>query len=254
MRRFAHEAAEVVSNTDSRLLRSLRGLLQPGHLTAEYFAGRRRPYLRPLQIFLICNLLFFILQPVLNLNVFTTTFYNQLRSMPYSGLAREMVAARVTEGTEEYDRFGERFDALTQDHARTMVIVMTPMFAAVLALMYARRRLHFARHLVFSIHFFSYVLLVVVAVFSVLVLTFLGGIAIGVPERTVQQLSNSDALFGVLALTACVWWLAKGVRVAYGNSWPVAILMGFVLSVGLFTVLHAYRFVLFMTVMALIGS
>jgi hypothetical protein len=35
----------------------------PGLLTREYVCGRRRRYLRPLQVFLMCNALFFFVQP-----------------------------------------------------------------------------------------------------------------------------------------------------------------------------------------------
>jgi len=44
---------EQVFDLDSKLLRTLRGLLLPGQLTRYYFAGRRKSFLHPARLFLI---------------------------------------------------------------------------------------------------------------------------------------------------------------------------------------------------------
>src|SRR5690606_21479332 len=51
---FLKDALYELANADSRVWRSLRSLLlQPGRLSEEYLAGRRRPWLGPVQLFLI---------------------------------------------------------------------------------------------------------------------------------------------------------------------------------------------------------
>jgi hypothetical protein len=53
---------EVLSDwlsLDSRLLRSLRALLRPGHLSELYLAGKRTPYLRPFRLYLLASLALF---------------------------------------------------------------------------------------------------------------------------------------------------------------------------------------------------
>jgi hypothetical protein len=57
---FLREAAGRYIPLDSRLWRSLQALLfRPGHLTREYFAGRRRRYVRPARLFVALSILFF---------------------------------------------------------------------------------------------------------------------------------------------------------------------------------------------------
>ena len=59
-RSFMREAAGRYVALDGRLWRSLFGLVaRPGFLTREYFAGRRRRYIRPARLFLVLYLLLF---------------------------------------------------------------------------------------------------------------------------------------------------------------------------------------------------
>ena len=58
--RFLREAAGRYVALDSRLWRSLGALLfRPGFLTREYFAGRRRRYVRPARLFVALSIVFF---------------------------------------------------------------------------------------------------------------------------------------------------------------------------------------------------
>ena len=59
-RSFMREAAGRYVALDGRLWRTLFGLVaRPGFLTLEYFAGRRRRYIRPARLFLVLYLLLF---------------------------------------------------------------------------------------------------------------------------------------------------------------------------------------------------
>src|SRR4029079_14678419 len=69
LRHFLGEALNVVANLESPIPRSFFALLfRPGLLTSEYLAGRRRRYVKPLQVFLFCNVLFFFAQPLTGFN------------------------------------------------------------------------------------------------------------------------------------------------------------------------------------------
>jgi uncharacterized protein DUF3667 len=58
---FATEAFESVTHADSRLWRTLGYLLvKPGHLSREFFSGRRARYLPPFRLYLVISLLFFV--------------------------------------------------------------------------------------------------------------------------------------------------------------------------------------------------
>ena len=59
-----------LTSLESRSWRSLMTLLsRPGELSRTYLAGARLRYLKPISVFLIANLLFFISPPVTDLNL-----------------------------------------------------------------------------------------------------------------------------------------------------------------------------------------
>jgi hypothetical protein len=64
---FVGEAASHVFSLDNRLWRTLRAMFRAGLLTQEYIAGRRRPYLSPVQLFLLLSVAFFLIGPDLGL-------------------------------------------------------------------------------------------------------------------------------------------------------------------------------------------
>src|SRR5688572_15720328 len=59
---FIHETFEVFTNVERSFLRTVWTLLRrPGELTAAYMRGERVRYLRPFQLFLLLNLIFFFI-------------------------------------------------------------------------------------------------------------------------------------------------------------------------------------------------
>jgi predicted amidophosphoribosyltransferase len=56
-RRYVRQLADEVSTFRERFktLRTLRKLLIPGFLSAEFLAGRRQPYLTPFKVYVVCR-------------------------------------------------------------------------------------------------------------------------------------------------------------------------------------------------------
>jgi hypothetical protein len=116
---------EEISSVDGRLPRTLRLLLlQPGVLTAQYLAGRRASFTPPLRLYLGASFVFFF--------IFMLT-----RSIDraYYGLAAHG-------GTSGYENAMAR-----------LLILMLPLLALFLKLIYLGSRRPLLHHLVFSLHF-----------------------------------------------------------------------------------------------------
>lgn len=247
LRHFMAESVEAVLNTDGRLLRTLRTLLtRPGVLTADYFAGRRTPFLRPLQLFLLCNVFFFVAQGLSENRVLNTPLYVHAHHVRHRELAHRWAYGaphRADEVlTETQRRFQERFDQAADAQSRTLVIVMVPLFALVLAAAFRRRRRYFAEHLVFATHFYAFMLLASPAVAFAVVELF----------RLLMALGVDRAWFNdeLLSLPIVLMWgayLAVAVRTAYGFPKAGAWWRGALLGVAVLPVLFLYRFILFFT-------
>src|SRR5204863_10127210 len=100
------------TNIDSRVLRSFRCLASsPGLLTVAFLTGRRKPYIGPVSLFLVTNVLFFAVESLTGSAVFSTPLEMHLHSQPWSPVAQALVAHRLTALQTTAAQFAPRFDA-----------------------------------------------------------------------------------------------------------------------------------------------
>jgi hypothetical protein len=249
LRRFLRESFASVTDLDSTLLRSLAAAIaRPGELTADYFSGRRRRYLTPLRVFLICNVVFFFVQSVTHSSILSSPLHVYTHYDPFQHLARPIVERRLAARGLTADAYGGVFDPESVRQAKTLVIVMCPMLASLLALTYARSRRYFLEHLVFTLHFYSFFLLAIPAFTGITSLLVLGWMRLG---GAAPWWINSDSVVGVLMLTLCAVYLRVAMQRYYGGHRLAVIARTLVLGAGLLAALQAYRFLLFFSVLAM---
>ena len=241
LREFAHEAFETVTSVERSFLRTFRALLRkPGELTAAYMRGERIRYLKPLQLFLLVNVMFFFAAGP-GINVFSTSLHNHLRGSPYRAQAQRVVAERLPRSGLTEDQYAVTFNRHTRVLARTMVIAMVPAFALGLALLTIRRRRPAVHHLVFSLHFLAITMLLTATVSWLLWSGLPIWRAIGWP-RTDPQL---DQTAGLLMAMGCSAYLLSAFRRAYGLGRGGAALLAIVGFALLVAILVGYRMLLF---------
>src|SRR6478609_9968700 len=111
------EAAEAFFHIDSKIFLTLKTLVRkPGRLTADFFLGRRKPYMSPLQTSFVCNLLFFVLQPLTGLEILAPPL-RVFESSDFIGTtATRMVDRRLAKehlsrrNPAQFGEFTERFE------------------------------------------------------------------------------------------------------------------------------------------------
>jgi hypothetical protein len=242
-RRFLSETLNIATSLESNIFRSFALLIsKPGFLTVEYFAGRRKRYLKPLQLFIFCNVIFFFFQAFTGFNSLRTPLQVHLHQMPYSSLARRKVAKAIVQSGTTFSDYEARFNSTLETQAKTLVFLMIPMFALGLEIIYLRKGEFFVKHLVFSTHFFAFYLLML----SILYLV------IKVVGRVLAHLEGWGDHFGDLFMTAimlscCLVYLVIGCRRAYEQSWALSVLKGLALIGVLAVVVQSFRLVLFFT-------
>src|SRR5579859_106411 len=90
------EAVETFFHIDSKVFLTLKTLmLEPGKLTEEFFLGRRKPYMSPLQTFFVCNLLFFVLQPLTGLEILAPGLHTFENNSTIKTMAIRLVDRRL---------------------------------------------------------------------------------------------------------------------------------------------------------------
>ena len=122
-------------------------------------AGRRKPYLSPAAVFIVMNLLFFITQPLVNINTFNATLQAQSNWYPYSPWVSELVDKKLTETGMSRETYEAGFDAASENYGRSLIFLQVPLLAIGLALLHIAKRRYFVEHLVYATHFYAFMLL-----------------------------------------------------------------------------------------------
>jgi hypothetical protein len=252
IRHFLREGWSELTSVDGKLWQSLWQLTRrPGMLTNAYLEGRRRAYLRPIRLFLICNIIYFFIQPYTGYTGYNTPLDSQMYRQTYSDVFEldTAVETHLAATGESLERYEERYNWRSSTFARTLVIAIVPVFAFGLALLYGPRRHLPLRHLVFATHFFAWILLYVMVLFlGAYQLTFLGLNAAGV--LTIEMVQAWPGMVRMLAsehpdMLLIILFLAVGARRVYGAGWASAIGKGFVGYLWMVLCIVMYRLLLF---------
>jgi hypothetical protein len=165
---FDADPDQPIQRMGGRVYRTVYDLFRhPGRITADYIAGRRRPYMKPVQVFLVVSVLFFLFGH----NYFRFQL-GDYEFVPIYGETFDAVAAEQARMQLTPEQYRKRFNETLVTHKKAVMALTVPIFAIGFLPLYRRRR--YGEHLVFSIHFFAVLLLfmitVMFAVFKLMVL------------------------------------------------------------------------------------
>ena len=242
-------AGEAFFHIDSKVFLTLKVLLtRPGKLTQEFFMGRRKPYMSPLQIFFVCNLLFFLLQPLTGLEILAPSLrvFDNDHSLTQQLINQRLEHKHLSRtNPQEFEEFSLSFAHNAHLQAKSMILVMALMLSLIVAVIYFPRHRYFTEHIVFSLHAYVWWLLWILAILVVMALSFLFS------RLTGHQLSIRyiDAVATPLEFGGLGVYLFFAGRRFYGDGLLPAIARGIILTFCSYGVFHVYRYLLFFTVL-----
>lgn len=228
------------SSIDGRLIRSFHCLLHhPGALTLAYVRGQRIGYIGPFQLFVIANVLFFVVQSLTNTNIFSSTLDSHLHHQDWSALAQSLVADRVQALGITLDHYAPVFNQAVVLNAKWLIILVVLVFALLLPLMFYHNHAPFVTHVVFALHLYTFLLLVFCVSLAVAAVDVaLGGAGL--------NSAHVDNMLSVINLAACAVYLYFATGTAYGAEGARKIIKVMVLAAAIAAIVLGYRFVLFL--------
>lgn len=197
VKHFLIESFGDLFHFESKLINSLKPVIfKPGFLTIEYMKGRRNKYFQPFKMFLFISVFFFILSSF-NLSRFHRTDYNgkEVKTQPLISITIDSTTASTdsirklpldslrslinNNGIEKlmgddgtwFERYmfklamkmrvsgEEKVMEEFYHYISKLIFLLIPLFALLLKLIYIRRKKTYYEHLVFSLHFHSFIFL-----------------------------------------------------------------------------------------------
>jgi hypothetical protein len=239
-RTFLSNVLIAITFADNRFVKTLwLTIKNPGFLSKEYANGRRVNYIRPLQMFFILNLIYFLV-PVLQL--FNSSLRTQINYLFHSELVREIVIRRLTHENLSYGGFELMYDAKTVGLAKMLIIVFVILAAIPLSLIFRKKNRYFTDHVALSVELACY------NIFMNAI--FLSGI-LWILSKLFKWSGSSlgdymnDTTFTVIFVSTNMYFIYRAARTFYQQKGKRLILKSALGIVGLFLALEAYRLMLF---------
>jgi hypothetical protein len=155
-RHFCHELADEIGTLHERF-KTLRRLLVPGFLSAEFLAGRRQPYLTPFKVYLVCAAMFFLAAPTAGFTLASMLEGDQ------SGTLSRLVTARAADRGLAPPLFNARFDIRVQSVYTITLGAAAVILAVLLQWLFRKQQRPYGAHLIFALHYVAFMYLVTIA-------------------------------------------------------------------------------------------
>jgi hypothetical protein len=240
MKHFAEESLESFTHFDNKFFRSIKQLLfKPGNLTKHFEEGRRVPFMKPVQLFVICNLLFFLL--VGNANIFAVPLRNYIKHGVYIHYNTKEAFIKKYGSTERSQELSSVFDVKMANRSKAFIGLFIPFFAFMCALLFFKKRKFFSLHLVFATHFFTFLLLLFIIFHFIFVLP--DYYFFHIKGETFDQFATTFNL-GILVL-----YFGAAIRRFYKSSWLLVISSSILAGFLFIVLLQLYRIFLFYNIL-----
>ena len=236
MKHFVEESVEGISHFDNKFFRTFRMLFtKPGQLTVNFEQGRRVPFMKPFQLFIVSNLVFFLIAS--GPNLFATPF-GTFNSNNYAKYGTTKIINKKAKTDVDKMRLATAFNDRMVNQSKVYIILFIPVIAIATYLLFFRKRKYLSMHLTFAAHFFSFVLLYFILFF----------LFVELPVSFFYNPSDIpvyDNIFGFVTIAVFTVYLSAATRRFYKTrlAWCIIASIGIV---GVFlSALTVYRLMLF---------
>lgn len=241
LRSFMSNILLALTFADNKFTRTLWLVVaRPGFVSREYAEGRRVRYLRPLQLFFILNIVYFLF-PVLQL--FNTSLHTQMYLRTHSPLVRKMVRAQLEAEGFSLQGYSLMYNEKSTSLAKLLVIIFVFLAALPVMLVYRKRNRYFTDHLTLSVELAAFNL-AMNAIFLSLLLVVINRIIHW--THTGWERYLDDTTLTLIFIMTNLYFLFNSGRTFYGQRGFMLILKVVMSMLGLFVALELYRLVLFL--------
>lgn len=225
---------------DNKFLKTLwLTIKNPGFLSKEYANGRRVPYIRPLQMFFVLNLVYFLV-PVLQL--FNTSLRTQMQFLFHSPWVRSFVKERIlTEGIS-LEGFSLIYNGKTAVLAKLLMVVFVWLASLPLSIIFRKKNRYFTDHVALSVELASFNIFINAILLSGILLVL--SKIFKWSGTTLGDYLN-DTTLTIIFISTNLYFIYRAAQTFYAQKGKILIVKCAFAIIGLFLALEVYRLILF---------
>lgn len=241
-RTFLTNILIAITFADNRFIKTLWLVIKnPGFLSKEYADGRRVQYLRPLQLFFILNLIYFLF-PVLQL--FNSSLRTQMYLLFHSSWVRTLVINKITNSGLSLQGYELMYNAKSTGLAKLLIVLYVLLASLPLSLIYLKKRnRYFTDHVTLSVELACFNIFINAILLSVLL--WVANTIFKVGNLPWQRYLNENMLTVIFVATN-LYFVYRASATFYGQQGKRLWIKSILVILGLFLALEAYRLLLFL--------
>lgn len=231
--KFIEQAVDGITHFDSKFLKSFLWLFtKPGFLTLEFIIGRRSPYTKPVQLFIVAGILFYFVFPVTSSffasvsdmkagydSTFSTANVFQFDINNYLAQKAQLKNISIQQLTIETEKEASH-------KSKVYLFMILPFWGAIIYALFGKSISYYVPHLVFAVHSFTF--------FILLDLIFIGSfVALGFFAIAETQIYFLLLIFLV--------YLFIAVRKVYRINWFASVVRCLFVFLGFIVLIVIYR-------------
>lgn len=231
---FLGELINAITFADNKLWRTLKNIVvSPGLYSLNFVEGKRKSYMKPISLFFLANLIYFLIP---SFNTFNSNLYYQMNGFWHSDIVSNMINQEVASGNIELKSYSEIYNQKTEELSKLLLIIMAGLLAIFFYPIHIGSKKNlFADHLVMGIESMVFILLFcIIALANFLFLFSLIDIYIATDSNL--------TLMGFLSL---IYFFIRVEHTFYGFRGFRMILNSFLCLVSVALAVSAYRAILF---------
>jgi len=226
LKKIIGDGINIFTNLDSKFFQSFFSILfKPGKLTVEYLNGRRKPYMKPFQIFLISTILFFLFIPDFDIFLVPSQwFFSEVSEFGINIM--DLVRMKMEEKSMTKEQIAMLYDSEVKSYSKLFMVVLLPLLALSTFFLKKKSMPEYGKHFILATHNFSFVILWFLIIFYVVSYS---------PIRPPKWL-GIFAMFG-----GVVFYLAFSFRKVWNEKLWKAGLRSLLIFTFLFIIVFLYR-------------
>jgi len=247
----AHDTLQEFVGVDGKVPRTVWALVtKPGVLTREFIDGRRGRYTKPLSLFVVLNLIFFLIQPHTGLLRYSLDGYVGGDADAHVARAA-LVKDKVLKSHESASAYAMRFNDTLADQKKSMLLFAVPVFAVAMVVVFAGTKRYFVEHLVFAVHAYAFLLALLAVGITLIFYAIRGWVSIaslaGFHANRLDQFLSGELGLIVVLLASITTYLTLAIRRTYGGPMWAALGRAVALAIVQMYLIIVYRDILFYT-------
>lgn len=226
---------------DGKFMKSLKLLLaHPGQLSRNIADGVRVPYMKMVSLFFVANFFYFLF-PVFD--SYNSSLFTQLNSLgSHSIRVKEIVKQKIEKEGVSMEDFQRDYNNQSTNLSKLLLVLLVFVFTLCLYVVNYSKQNFFFDHLLFSLEFYSFQLIVNSVLLAHL---FSGLVKLGSSWGSDWKFLMTDNFFSIINLVTLLYFLIRGQKLFFGQKWhwviPKTVLLIFLLQVSV----ELYRRMLF---------